>query len=412
MIGTAFSKPSRKQSTSDSVVVGPRLTRIAPRASAGATPMAASTCEGATLPDEQAAPEDTATPSRSKAITAVSAFMPGTANSVVLGSRSDLRPKHDDLGRDRREARARAGRAAPSSARASAGRPLKGAQQRRRRNRRFRPHSRCRRGRRAPARRPDQRIGQMHRLERRISAPTPFGPPILCDGNGHQIGPERIDIARQLARPPGPRRRAGDRPPHAPWWRLPQPVEGRRSRCWRASANRSGRPRRTQPSASPARQIDAAVGGYGNLFDHRRPESARPQAPRDARSPKPAAGRTPAPPAPVVGDSASTLASVPPEVKTTLRGSAPTSAATCSPRLLDQVARRAAFRMDRGRIAAQVQRGDHRGARLRTQRRRRIPVEIDPFCHGFRSRYGTLLHQTGAHAQLSGNSCFSPRQSC
>ena len=49
--------------------------------------MAASTCEGATLPDEQAAPDDTATPSRSKAITAVSAFMPDTANSVVLGSR-------------------------------------------------------------------------------------------------------------------------------------------------------------------------------------------------------------------------------------------------------------------------------------------------------------------------------------
>ena len=39
--------------------------------------MAASTCEGCTLPEEQAAPEDTATPSRSKAITAVSAFMPG-----------------------------------------------------------------------------------------------------------------------------------------------------------------------------------------------------------------------------------------------------------------------------------------------------------------------------------------------
>ena len=32
----------------------------------------------------------------------------------------------------------------------------------------------------------------------------------------------------------------------------------------------------------------------------------------------------------VSGDSASMLASVPPEVKTTLRGSAPTSAATCS----------------------------------------------------------------------------------
>ena len=80
---------------SDSVVVGPRLTRTAPRASAGATPMAASTCEGWTLPDEQAAPEDTATPSRSKAMTAVSAFMPGTANRVVLGRRSLFGAEND-----------------------------------------------------------------------------------------------------------------------------------------------------------------------------------------------------------------------------------------------------------------------------------------------------------------------------
>ena len=67
--------------------------------------MAASTCEGWTLPEEQAAPEDTATPSRSKAMTAVSAFMPGTANSVVLGSRSASAPKIDDLGRSGLEAR-------------------------------------------------------------------------------------------------------------------------------------------------------------------------------------------------------------------------------------------------------------------------------------------------------------------
>ena len=64
------------------------LTRTAPRAKAGATPMAASTCEGATLPDEQAEPDDTATPSRSKAMIAVSAYMPSAVNSVVLGTRS------------------------------------------------------------------------------------------------------------------------------------------------------------------------------------------------------------------------------------------------------------------------------------------------------------------------------------
>ena len=56
--------------------------------------MAARTCDGATLPDEQAAPDDTATPSRSKAMTAVSAFMPLTENSVVLGSRAASAPKN------------------------------------------------------------------------------------------------------------------------------------------------------------------------------------------------------------------------------------------------------------------------------------------------------------------------------
>jgi len=70
---------------SASLVAGPALTRTAPRASSPATPMAASTWDGATLPDEQAEPEETATPSRSKAITRVSALAPGIATSVVLG---------------------------------------------------------------------------------------------------------------------------------------------------------------------------------------------------------------------------------------------------------------------------------------------------------------------------------------
>src|SRR3984893_7490268 len=78
----------KKRSTSDSVVVQPKLTRTAARAKGAATPIAASTWEVWTLPEEQAAPEETAVPSRSKAMTAVSAFRPGTANKVVLGSRS------------------------------------------------------------------------------------------------------------------------------------------------------------------------------------------------------------------------------------------------------------------------------------------------------------------------------------
>src|SRR5262249_14087104 len=84
---------SIKRSISDSVVLGPRLTRTAARASCGGTPMAESTWEGWTLQEEQAAPEETATPSRSNAMTAVSAFIPGTANGVVSGSPSAPAPQ-------------------------------------------------------------------------------------------------------------------------------------------------------------------------------------------------------------------------------------------------------------------------------------------------------------------------------
>lgn len=72
---------------SDSLLDQPRLIRIADRASSGPNPIASSTCDGWTLPDEHAEPDDTAIPARSKPITAVSARNPGTANSVVLGNR-------------------------------------------------------------------------------------------------------------------------------------------------------------------------------------------------------------------------------------------------------------------------------------------------------------------------------------
>src|SRR6476646_1716034 len=80
-------------SRSASVVVQPRLTRTAPRESEGSTPIAASTCDACTLPDEHAEPEETAIPLRSKAIIAVSAFRPGTANNVVLGRSGTPAPK-------------------------------------------------------------------------------------------------------------------------------------------------------------------------------------------------------------------------------------------------------------------------------------------------------------------------------
>ena len=53
----SFCQTFRNRSISASVVAGPVLMRIAPRASSAATPIAASTCDGATFPDEQAAPD-------------------------------------------------------------------------------------------------------------------------------------------------------------------------------------------------------------------------------------------------------------------------------------------------------------------------------------------------------------------
>src|ERR1700732_4713953 len=81
------------RSTSASVDDQPRLKRMAPPASSGRTPIAASTCDGATLPDEQAEPELTAIPTRSSAIISVAASTPGTAKQTVLGSRGAVSAK-------------------------------------------------------------------------------------------------------------------------------------------------------------------------------------------------------------------------------------------------------------------------------------------------------------------------------
>ena len=55
--------------------------------------MAASTCDGLTLPEEQADPELSITPSRSSAIKAVSAATPGSAKFEVLARRGARAPK-------------------------------------------------------------------------------------------------------------------------------------------------------------------------------------------------------------------------------------------------------------------------------------------------------------------------------
>ena len=62
-----------------------RRSRRAARPSSSPWPIAFSTWLGPTLPDEQADPADSATPARSKAICAVSAFMPGNGEEYRVG---------------------------------------------------------------------------------------------------------------------------------------------------------------------------------------------------------------------------------------------------------------------------------------------------------------------------------------
>jgi hypothetical protein len=81
-----------KPATHSAVAFHGRETRIAWPAS-GPSPIAVKTWLTATLPELQAAPALTATPSRSSAITCASARTPGSARHVVLASRSAPPPQ-------------------------------------------------------------------------------------------------------------------------------------------------------------------------------------------------------------------------------------------------------------------------------------------------------------------------------
>src|SRR5262245_28034231 len=180
-----------KRSTSGSVVVGPVLTRTAARASCGGTPIAASTWDGCTLPEEQAAPEDTATPSRSKAMTAVSAFMPGTANRVVFGSRSTPAPKMTTSGVAALRAVSRRSRS-PAVCALSAARPARAAAA-------AAPKPAMPATFSVPARTPRSCPPPLMRgsgngisASRLISAPTPLGAPILCPETVRRSAPSAL----------------------------------------------------------------------------------------------------------------------------------------------------------------------------------------------------------------------------
>ncbi len=78
------------------VVWRPRLKRKLARASSAGRPMAVSTWEGSTAPEEHAAPVEQAKPFRSSAITRASPSMPGKMMFVVFGVA--LRPGSVDAG--------------------------------------------------------------------------------------------------------------------------------------------------------------------------------------------------------------------------------------------------------------------------------------------------------------------------
>ncbi len=77
---------------SSETVFQPQLILIAVSDSAGSTPIADSTADRVTLPEEQAAPALTQTPAKSNAMTWVSAFTPGMEMHVVLLSRGAAEP--------------------------------------------------------------------------------------------------------------------------------------------------------------------------------------------------------------------------------------------------------------------------------------------------------------------------------
>ena len=132
-----------------------------------------------------------------------------------------------------------------------------------------------------------------------------------------------------------------------------------------------------ETAAGQRREIDAPVGIDGNSSIASRGNSAarahRGCSIADIKSLS--RGRF-SPAVSIAGVSASMLASVPPQVKITLAGRAPTSAATCSRARSTSRARRTALGMHRGWIADDRQRLAQRRPRLRPQRRGRVPIEI------------------------------------
>ena len=77
---------------SASVFAAPRLKRIDPSVRAWGRPIAFRTCDGSSVPDEHADPDDTAMPARSSPISSDSASTRSMLMLVVFGTRGDAAP--------------------------------------------------------------------------------------------------------------------------------------------------------------------------------------------------------------------------------------------------------------------------------------------------------------------------------
>ncbi len=327
-------------------------------------PIARSTCDGSSVPDEHAEPVETAIPSRSSAISRLSASTRSKLMFVVFGTRRSRAPFTAVPGTAARM---------PSSSRSRSAADARAfARQLAARERAATPRPTMAGTFSVPARRfrsclPPVRIGCMPRAALDPQRAGALRPVELVRRQRQQIDAERADVDRNLARPTARRRCASARRARARSRRARRSAESCRSRCSRASPTRAPCRRRSPRAGDRATTMPESV-------DRERASSASRGAPAPCSVLSTAScsialairWRRP------VGSSASAAPriaklsdSVPPLVKTISDGSALISAATADPRLVERRLRLLAEVMNARRVAEQIA--------CRATRRRRRP---------------------------------------
>ena len=319
-------------------------------------------------------------PSRSSAISAVSAASPGTAKQVVLGRRWAPSPNTTVSGRmARRPASRRCCRRAAAAGEASGLRRgrLEGSGETGDAGDVLGPRALAAL---LPAA-ADQRLG-LHALADQHDGADALGSAELVAGQDQHVGADRLGIARRAAgelhgiadeHRTGGMRQLGDAPgrlQHAGL--VVGGLHGDHDAGLAVTARQVGK-------RGSAGRRDRSCRRHRRRASRRaRPGSGGPAARRRARLRRPAGRRWPPcrHDARMLGVSTQAAPSVAPEVKNTSAGRTRSRRAMASRASSISGARLAALGMHRGRIADQVERGQHGLARLGPQRRRRVPVEI------------------------------------